>query len=831
MIDVLCKAELDADIIEQSSHGVIECQDTIEPSSHNTNEQSSHDINEHQDIIEPSSHGTNEQSSHGTNENQDTIEPSSHNTNKQSSHDINEHQDMIEPSSHGTNEQSSHGTNENQDMIEKSSHDTDGHQERLIRCQLCSNDMHLPKTLPCLHSFCEPCLEGYIENERGRSGKSSISCPSCDNMVVIPRGNAKTREYVEQLPINTLVSTILSKSEKYTSSCRDCKQDLNGTINWCCYCARAFCDEHIQSHVRVTSTRQVHPTVKLGEAGTNKSTINFPYQKCPNHSKENMDLFCKKEWAPCCQACCKTIHKKCNTEGTIFPMSVAAMNVKDSKQAINLKENLETLRIETENNAMLFIVHLDKLRIQRDNIKESISKMRKSVNEHVNYLENNLQRELRTIYENTRTDLEECRDSADIKFSTLLFFLRLLENIQIHLSDTQDIFEMSRIREQTKKIESDLQTLKSKARIVEISVGTYVDSFLQMTRMGTIHRRTKSKRERQSRSVSVQSFTSNQQESQQETIQNHNGSQKDLQVPQEEATRQKSENQNNIDETKGTDKHNSYTGGKTEQTVQSEIKDGIEIIDTETTESIPNGSPNLDFDAESSKDEEEDDKFSFLKCQLCSEDIHTPKILQCLHSFREACLSRDMTKQLQQFKAIKYTCPSCRCVIVISRGRFNVKQFVESLPTSTLISTIFSERAVKTRLCNGCKNNSNHAIYWCGYCAQVFCVEHFKYHKSLASINHRKSIIFFNDLCKNQSENHSSYQKCRHHKKENLDLFCKKEWTPCCRVCRKMLHSVCDKKGSVVPISVATKTMKEGDHSKNLKKKIETFREDAKSIF
>ena len=484
MSDVLCKTKLDADIIEQSSHGVIECQDTIEPSSYNTNEQSSHDINEHQD--------------------------------------------MIEPSSHGTNEQSSHGTNENQDMIEQSSHDTDGHHERLIRCQLCSNDMHMPKTLPCLHSFCEPCLAGYIEKERGRSGKPSISCPSCDNMVVIPRGKAKTREYVEQLPINTLVSTILSKSEKYTSSCRDCKQDLNGTVNWCCYCARAFCDEHIQSHVQVTSTRQVHPTVKLGEAGTNKSTINFPYQKCPNHSKENMDLFCKKEWAPCCQACCKTIHKKCDTEGTIFPMSVAAMNVKDSKQAINLKENLETLRIETENNAMLFIVHLEKLQIQQDNIKESISKMRKSVNEHVNYLENNLQRELRTTYENTRTDLEECRDSADIKFSTLLFFLRLLQNIQIHLSDTQAIFEMSCIREQTKKIESDLHTLKSKARIVEISVGTYVDSFLQMTRMGTIHRRRKSKRERQSRSVSVQSFTSNQQESQQETIQNHNGSQKDL---------------------------------------------------------------------------------------------------------------------------------------------------------------------------------------------------------------------------------------------------------------------------------------------------------------
>jgi hypothetical protein len=53
--------------------------------------------------------------------------------------------------------------------------------------------------------------------------------------------------------------------------------------------------------------------------------------------------------------------------------------------------------------------------------------------------------------------------------------------------------------------------------------------------------------------------------SKQETIQNHNGSQKDLQVPQEEATRQKSENQNNTDETKDTDKHNSYTGRKTDR--------------------------------------------------------------------------------------------------------------------------------------------------------------------------------------------------------------------------------------------------------------------------
>jgi hypothetical protein len=85
----------------------------------------------------------------------------------------------------------------------------DVHLCHAMTVHLCYAMTHMPKTLPCLHSFCEPCLAGYIEKERGRSGKPSISCPSCDNMVVIPRGKAKTREYVEQLPINTLVSTIL----------------------------------------------------------------------------------------------------------------------------------------------------------------------------------------------------------------------------------------------------------------------------------------------------------------------------------------------------------------------------------------------------------------------------------------------------------------------------------------------------------------------------------------------------------------------------------------------------------------------------------------------
>eukprot|EP00058_Branchiostoma_floridae_P012237 XP_002597725.1 hypothetical protein BRAFLDRAFT_217377 [Branchiostoma floridae] len=40
-------------------------------------------------------------------------------------------------------------------------------------CQICSEDFKQPKMLPCLHTFCQPCLERLL----ARVG--NLSCPTC----------------------------------------------------------------------------------------------------------------------------------------------------------------------------------------------------------------------------------------------------------------------------------------------------------------------------------------------------------------------------------------------------------------------------------------------------------------------------------------------------------------------------------------------------------------------------------------------------------------------------------------------------------------------------
>lgn len=52
----------------------------------------------------------------------------------------------------------------------------------LTRCGICLDTLECPRTLPCLHTFCEGCLEQLV------TGALPLSCPTCRIPVARPRG-------------------------------------------------------------------------------------------------------------------------------------------------------------------------------------------------------------------------------------------------------------------------------------------------------------------------------------------------------------------------------------------------------------------------------------------------------------------------------------------------------------------------------------------------------------------------------------------------------------------------------------------------------------------
>lgn len=57
--------------------------------------------------------------------------------------------------------------------------------EELI-CAICTEFLARPRSLACLHSFCESCLHMLSEKTPSRDNTSAISCPECRLQSIIP---------------------------------------------------------------------------------------------------------------------------------------------------------------------------------------------------------------------------------------------------------------------------------------------------------------------------------------------------------------------------------------------------------------------------------------------------------------------------------------------------------------------------------------------------------------------------------------------------------------------------------------------------------------------
>ena len=65
-----------------------------------------------------------------------------------------------------------------------------------LECGICLDRFRQPRGLPCLHSFCQDCLEKYCK------GRKHIICPNCKKVTTLPK------EGVAGLPAHFMVNSL-----------------------------------------------------------------------------------------------------------------------------------------------------------------------------------------------------------------------------------------------------------------------------------------------------------------------------------------------------------------------------------------------------------------------------------------------------------------------------------------------------------------------------------------------------------------------------------------------------------------------------------------------
>ena len=112
--------------------------------------------------------------------------------------------------------------------------------EEQLTCPVCLDLYTNPKTLPCLHSFCEACIERFPQNKEGET--YYLSCPTCCHRTELPGGGAGA--FPVAFHVNNLkeIYSLMKKvSDPQQVTCDNCTK-ANAT-GYCKDCSKFFCRE------------------------------------------------------------------------------------------------------------------------------------------------------------------------------------------------------------------------------------------------------------------------------------------------------------------------------------------------------------------------------------------------------------------------------------------------------------------------------------------------------------------------------------------------------------------------------------------------------------
>lgn len=142
--------------------------------------------------------------------------------------------------------------------------------EEFLTCKICLEGFTNPKSLDCLHTFCEDCIESHANSEgsyKKYSDYREFTCPLCRKRTSLPLGGVK------KLPDNFLVANLCEVIDRQKPSkyqvCDFCKlvnRKHREASAKCLDCNKLLCTACVQQHneTKVSLERMsVHSVLEL----------------------------------------------------------------------------------------------------------------------------------------------------------------------------------------------------------------------------------------------------------------------------------------------------------------------------------------------------------------------------------------------------------------------------------------------------------------------------------------------------------------------------------------------------------------------------------------
>ena len=316
--------------------------------------------------------------------------------------------------------------------------------EEQLTCPVCLDLYTNPKTLPCLHSFCEACIERFPQDKEDET--YYLSCPTCRHRTELPGGGAGA--FPVAFYINNLkdAHSLLKKvSDPQQVTCDNCTT-ANAT-GYCKECNQFLCTECIGTHKKWAPIAH-HQIASLDEVTASVSSTQLlpakqePTLTCsvPSHD-EPLKYYCDTCDESICRDCAVLTHK--DHKYNLMAESYTKHRQELEHSLKPVKENIEALK-----------KILSALAEREGEIRERGEGVLEEIHEMVEEMMNVLRESERKLSEEAKRVTDAKLDVLSGQAKSAQISLSLLEHIEDYV-------------EQSVKTGTPQQVLRSKKQMME----------------------------------------------------------------------------------------------------------------------------------------------------------------------------------------------------------------------------------------------------------------------------------------------------------------------------------------------------------------------------
>ena len=316
--------------------------------------------------------------------------------------------------------------------------------EEQLTCPVCLDHYTNPKTLPCLHSFCQDCLEGLPLDKKNET--YYLSCPTCRHCTELPEEGAGAFPVAFTLNnLKEIYSLMKKVADPQQVTCDNCTS-ANAT-GYCKDCSKFMCADCISTHKKWAdfSKHQLTSLDEVTASVSSTSQLLAPAKQevtltCSTHNKK-MKLYCETCDSVICRDCTVRTHK--DHEYDLVSASY-------TKHCQELEGSLNPVKGKIEGLKKV----LSALAEREGEIRERGEGVLEEIHEMVEEMMN-------VLRESERKLTEQAKRVTDDKLKVLSEQMKSAETSLSLLEDVEDYVE------QSLKTGSPQQVLRSKKQMIE----------------------------------------------------------------------------------------------------------------------------------------------------------------------------------------------------------------------------------------------------------------------------------------------------------------------------------------------------------------------------